>query len=531
MSAASPLFRSRWKRRWVVLAALALTLAALRAAPLFVTPLEGEAYRDWTIVNYVDLDPTGGIQDYQGGSYSYDGHAGVDFTLKNFAAMDAGFDVYAGADGVVVEIHDGEFDRNTANESVDVNFVTLDHGGGWRSVYYHLKRNSIRVAEGDTVVAGQKIAEVGSSGRSTDAHLHFEVQLNGQIVDPFLDDLWAAPLPYAGDHPGVLDAGICEHFLDFPEFKEGAPKQDTVGRDTLGVHWVQLYDVGPSDVLRWKFYAPNKKVSFDYSLQPTELIRYGWYQAGANIAASQTGAWTSRFYINGKLASELQFESTSAEKRAIAVSGDLSFGEVEVGKTAQRTVTIANTGNNELFVSGITHTQTEFAGTFTGPIPPGESRVATITFTPVSAEGSAGTLSVISNANFGQSTLAESGNTDGTSEDRFAAADVPATITSKAVKSTVTVSGQPASLPVSDIKLDLDLTYAQPEVLSISLKPPKGKAVKFSLPNQGVQPVVLSSQLFPSSNVVNPNGTWTLSIKGKGKGATGTLNSWSLSFP
>ena len=60
--------------------------------------------------------------------------------------------------------------------------VIVDHGSGKSTLYGHASR--ILVAEGQEVKAGQKIAEVGSTGMSTGPHLHFEVREHGSPVDP-----------------------------------------------------------------------------------------------------------------------------------------------------------------------------------------------------------------------------------------------------------------------------------------------------------------------------------------------------------
>lgn len=60
--------------------------------------------------------------------------------------------------------------------------VEVDHGNGLLSRYAHASR--LAVAEGDLVIRGQHIANVGSSGRSTGPHLHFEVRLNGVPQNP-----------------------------------------------------------------------------------------------------------------------------------------------------------------------------------------------------------------------------------------------------------------------------------------------------------------------------------------------------------
>lgn len=60
--------------------------------------------------------------------------------------------------------------------------VVLDHGGGLFSIYYHLREYS--VPEGRRIAKGERIGEVGSSGRATGPHLHFGVRAAGGRIDP-----------------------------------------------------------------------------------------------------------------------------------------------------------------------------------------------------------------------------------------------------------------------------------------------------------------------------------------------------------
>lgn len=96
-----------------------------------------------------------------------DWHPGVDFAAKE------GTDIIAVASGVVT----WSDDRYQYGKMVEVN-----HGNGFVTRYAHAK--SLLVKVGDVVKKGQAIALVGSTGRSTGPHVHFEVHKHGRVVDP-----------------------------------------------------------------------------------------------------------------------------------------------------------------------------------------------------------------------------------------------------------------------------------------------------------------------------------------------------------
>jgi murein DD-endopeptidase MepM/ murein hydrolase activator NlpD len=62
------------------------------------------------------------------------------------------------------------------------NIVDVDHDNGLTSRYAHLSKSLVRV--GDVVLKGQNIAQVGSTGRATGPHLHFEVREKGIPLNP-----------------------------------------------------------------------------------------------------------------------------------------------------------------------------------------------------------------------------------------------------------------------------------------------------------------------------------------------------------
>ena len=60
--------------------------------------------------------------------------------------------------------------------------VDIDHGNGLVTRYAHASQ--LLVKEGDLVLRGQAIAKVGTTGRSTGPHLHYETRVDGEAVDP-----------------------------------------------------------------------------------------------------------------------------------------------------------------------------------------------------------------------------------------------------------------------------------------------------------------------------------------------------------
>ena len=95
-------------------------------------------------------------------------HSGVDM------AAPSGSSILAAADGTVVAA--------TYNATMG-NYVMIDHGNGLYTIYMHA--SALYVSSGQSVSAGSTIAAVGSTGRSTGAHLHFSVRQNGSYVSPW----------------------------------------------------------------------------------------------------------------------------------------------------------------------------------------------------------------------------------------------------------------------------------------------------------------------------------------------------------
>lgn len=121
----------------------------------FVMPVEGKINTEYGLFRYTNGDPTP------------ERHAGIDIDGET------GDPVAAPNDGKVMM---AEMLLNTGNT------IILDHGNGLKSYFYHM--DSLNVAVGDKVKKGDQLGTVGTTGYSTGAHLHYEVRIGADSIDP-----------------------------------------------------------------------------------------------------------------------------------------------------------------------------------------------------------------------------------------------------------------------------------------------------------------------------------------------------------
>jgi len=125
--------------------------------------------------------------------------------FKGGAAMHAGIDlsgplgtpIYATADGVVMNAG--------WNSGGYGNLIKIDHGRGIETRYGHL--SSIGIQPGQKVTRGQLIGRMGSTGRSTGSHLHYEVRIDGRAVNPI-------PFMKSTDYVLAMKKGGNTHSMD-----------------------------------------------------------------------------------------------------------------------------------------------------------------------------------------------------------------------------------------------------------------------------------------------------------------------------
>lgn len=262
---------------------------AERIGPELILPVDCVLGQTCEIQNYVDRDPGPGAQDYFCASRSYQGHNGVDFRIPDMAAQRAGVDVLAAGPGRVSRLRDGVADvsvRAIGLAAVDGaecgNGVVVDHGDGWETQYCHLAQDSVVVAVGEAVEAGQPLARIGLSGQTEYPHLHFTVRKDGNVVDPFAPGaeaglcesrgaLWSQAV---GDRMvyrrgAVLNAGFASGAVSMEAVEEAAIEPASGGAPAL-VAYVRAIGLEAGDVQHLKVTGPDGGLVAETRIDPLD---------------------------------------------------------------------------------------------------------------------------------------------------------------------------------------------------------------------------------------------------------------------
>lgn len=187
--AITALARSRTARRIVVMFFATVTLLALFAlAPLAMIPfaLAGSSITPAAAVGSAMVPAASGAWGYplagdyfKGRGYGYNPVDGCSYCSTDHQGYDmaqgCGSTIHTAGPGTVI----------TAGEFYGWgNTVRIDHGDGLVTLYGHMQWDSLRVAVGDAVAAGDPVGSEGNTGRSFGCHLHYEVQRDGVAIDP-----------------------------------------------------------------------------------------------------------------------------------------------------------------------------------------------------------------------------------------------------------------------------------------------------------------------------------------------------------
>ncbi|MDZ4758492.1 MAG: peptidoglycan DD-metalloendopeptidase family protein [Bacteroidota bacterium] len=285
--------------------------------PSFTLPVQGTLGTDFYIVNHVDQNlSVGQFKDFNCGSKSYDGHMGTDFVLRSFRQMDSGVNVLAAEAGIVVAVVDTFYDRNKTGNSLGFgNYICIKHSGKYFTYYAHLKTKSFKVKKGDNIKQGQVIALVGSSGNSTDPHVHFEVWYDSaSLIDPFagncqtLGGLWKSQPVYDTVH-GIIETGLVNIVPTIDILRERPVNKYIYGiNDSIVCHWALQKGVHPGDSSRTDWYDPQGKLYYTYSFGHNTQDYWYYYWFSYIYRPVLNGFYTYKYYYNNSLNDSGKFE-------------------------------------------------------------------------------------------------------------------------------------------------------------------------------------------------------------------------------
>lgn len=295
----------------------------IRLLPPVVGNPNADVFYGWL----VDDAAGPGFLDYQCDAKGVDGHQGTDILIPNFRAMDEGVEVVAATAGTVRVARDGLPDRNTSLQNNGPgNWIELGHGGGFATRYFHLRRGSLAVTEGDVVEAGQTIGLVGSSGRSNWPHLHFELRTGSAAQEPWagecgaLRSFWLDQLPYQ-DEFHLIDSGLTD--LESPSFAQLLERPDDVaivstGQDHI-VFWVSLHNP-PGATVRFQLIDPAGDVAQEIAHQAAAVPSVTILAATFPVAGvlETPGAWQARYRHGSSQVASIPFEVVEPAVAAIA---------------------------------------------------------------------------------------------------------------------------------------------------------------------------------------------------------------------
>lgn len=288
-------------------------------SPQLILPVNCEIGKSCLVQKLVDHDPGPGRQDYRCGTLTTDGHDGVDIRLRTLRDMDAGYEIVAAADGIVLRIRDGEPDVSslvrTDRAGKDAgNGVAIDHGNGWETQYSHIKSGSVMVRPGQKIKAGERIGFIGMSGNSEFPHLHFSVRHDGVTVDPFtgaamhrqcsltapVSGMWT---PFSAHSLGYVPTAAIEvgFASEVPPRsvaeRNGALK--TTGRQAPLLLWVDIIGAKDGDVQEFLIIGPGDNPVHSQTVRVVNggLSWFAYSGKRAPISGWAAGRYTGRYVL------------------------------------------------------------------------------------------------------------------------------------------------------------------------------------------------------------------------------------------
>jgi len=273
--------------------------------PQLLWPVSCQLNQNCWIVHHVDVNKnTQKSQDYACGSLTYEAHKGTDIAVQDLHHLERGIDILAALGGTVLRVRndmkDHAYSKIQKNKTIETfgrdcgNGVVIDHGQGWQTQYCHMKQNSILVKPGQNILPGRKLGEMGLSGKSEFAHLHFALRQHNQVIDPFTgmdnqtgcgqkqNTLWSDPVIY--QPVSLYAAGFSP---EVPVYE--ALLQDSRSLEKMAVSspvltfWTLIYGTQKNDEITLKIIDPDGALyQKSQQIQAKNRIRQFYYTGKRN---------------------------------------------------------------------------------------------------------------------------------------------------------------------------------------------------------------------------------------------------------
>lgn len=244
------------------------------------------------ISNFVDQDTViGSILDYNCLNRSYDGHKGIDIFTWPFPwhlYNNDYIDVIAAKDGIIINKHDGHDDDHCPSTmGGNWNAVYIQHNDGSIAWYGHLKKNSLTSKTiGHSVIKGEYLGKVASSGNSTGPHLHFEIyDSSWNLIDPFQgpcnslnsNSWWSNQRNYREPILNALLTHNSKPIHGCPDINEEPNISNifTVGDTVFLAAYYTDREVG--DSAKYKIKSPNNAIWDSWSQVVSTTYNASWY--------------------------------------------------------------------------------------------------------------------------------------------------------------------------------------------------------------------------------------------------------------